>query len=176
MSLFNIGDWFSGNGQTQAEADANLHAQQQDLRDQIAYQKENGTYNRTPEQQAADAALLGQTAGRTTDAALSGFGSGLGALFTGSKADGSSGPGAGAVVKDLFILAAIGGALWAFVKFGGAKSAGAAAKRVKLGWVGVIGIGALALLILWNLTKKTASDAGAVASNVFTSPLKTLFG
>ena len=82
MSLFNLGDWFSGGGQTQAEADANFAAQKVKLNQQIGDRQIQDYYDGIDP--ATDATLNRDQAAvignldSTTAAAAAGFKEGLG--------------------------------------------------------------------------------------------------
>lgn len=89
MSLFNLGDWFSGNGQTQAEADANFAAQKEKLRVQ-AIDRENQDYYdgidpATDATLARDQSALMGNLQSTSGAAGAGFKEGLGDGLTNIK-------------------------------------------------------------------------------------------
>ena len=158
---------------TYDESAANIAAQEARLRTQTDARLAAGTI--TQAQADANYALAGQSLDSQNSAAAGGFFSGLTDVFTGNTASGSSGPGLGALFKDVFIVAIIGGAIWLFVSFGGFAFLKGYSKTKYGVWV-IIGGALLVVWGLWAALKKTSTDASGVVSNVFTNPLKTLFG
>lgn len=82
--------------------------------------------------------------------------------------------GLGAIIKDLFVLAVIGGALWVFFNFGGY----AFLKKLsgKYSWMpAALALSAVVLaVVIYNRVKKTGTDTETAANN-FADNLKTAF-
>lgn len=181
MSWLNIGDWFSGANtsgyQSQSDAQANTDRLLAEYKQQQQDAVDSGTITQDQADanfgQAAQVSALDSTSG----AAASGFASGLTDVFTGtSSADGTKSPGIGSVVKDIIVVSVIGGVVWLFVKYGGWNWLTKLAKRMKYGWAVIIGVVLLIGGVAYYALKKTSSDAGSVAQNAFSNPIKTLFG
>jgi hypothetical protein len=75
-------------------------------------------------------------------------------------------PGISDLLKDVFILGAIGGGLWAFFKFGGSGLLKSLAKKNKYYVVGITAAAALLAWFIYKQFKKTGSDAASTAAGV----------
>lgn len=83
-------------------------------------------------------------------------------------------PSGGSVLKDLAILAVIGGAVWAFLNFGGVGFFKSLARKSKWIAAGIIAGAGVLLWLIYNRFKKTASDAGASGSGLLSNLKKIL--
>jgi hypothetical protein len=82
--------------------------------------------------------------------------------------------GLGALLKDVFLLAAIGAAVWAFNAFGGLAWLKEKSGKVKwLPWAIVAGV-VIGAWFVWSRLKKTKDDAGNFVGNLGSS-FKTIF-
>ena len=89
---------------------------------------------------------------------------------TGNGYNKPNAPGLPSVIKDLLVIGAIVGALWLFLKLGGADQAKAFARKNKYGiWI-VLGVAAAVGFYLYSKFKQTGNDA----ASTFTTSLKSL--
>jgi hypothetical protein len=83
-----------------------------------------------------------------------------------SRKDENATPGIADLLKDLFVIGAIGGALWAFFNFGGTGLLKSLAKKNKYYVLGIAGAAGLLAWFIYKQFKKTSSDASSTASGL----------
>lgn len=167
--MSNFFDWLfiPSSQQTLAEAQANYSRLQGQLAAQDASRAAAGTIS--PSQFATNEALA--NSGPLEDpgsAAASSFWKSI--TFQNDPTDPNANqPGVGSVIIDVFVLAVIGAAGWAFFKFGGTGFLKTLTKKSK--WY-VVGIAGAAVLLVWwiySRFKKTASDTTSTVNGVTSS-------
>lgn len=82
-------------------------------------------------------------------------------------------PGLGSLLKDLVTLSVIGGAIWLFMKLGGASEIKRVSGKGKQYFWLTVGAIALVAWLVYGRVKKTASDAQSTAEGI-TSGIKSL--
>jgi len=155
MNIFDYLFTDTSKTQTPAEAQANIASLSSQLASQTDQQLAAGTI--TPAQAQSNYNVIAND--QFTDpgaAAADAFISGLNPF---ASADPSgTGAGIGTVLQDVFILAAIGAALWLFFKFGGAGFLKSSAKKNKRYAWGIAGAAVLLVWLIYSQFKKTESD------------------
>jgi hypothetical protein len=172
--MSNIFDWVftdTSKTQTPAEAQANYSRLQGQLATQDAERAAAGTIS--PSQFATNEALA--NSGPLEDpgaAASSSFWKSITFQNDPNDPNGNQ-PGVGSVIVDVFVIGAIGAALWAFFKFGGTGFLKTLTKKSKYAVWGIAGAAVLLLWLIYSRFKKTASDTTSTVNGV-TDSIKSL--
>lgn len=166
MGLFDYFFTDTSKTQTPAEAQANISSLSAQLKTQTDQRLSNGDI--TPAQaQATYNVIAGDQFTDPGAAASDAFFSGLNP-FSSANPDGT-GAGVGSVITDVFILGAIGAALWAFFKFGGTGLLKTLTKKNKWFVAGIAGAAVLLTWFIYSRFKKTATDTSQTVQGVAAS-------
>ncbi len=164
--MSNFFDWLytdTSKTQTPAEAQANTTRLQDQLRAQTDARVAAGTIDASTAVTNYRLANQGPLEDPGSAAADSFF---KNLTFQTDPNDPNPTPGIGSVIRDVFILGAIGGGLYAFFKFGGTGLLKTLAKKNKWIVVGIAGAAALLAWLIYSQFKKTANDTASTAQGL----------